>query len=256
MKIKLVATDLDKTLLINEKSTSDFTLKTLKKLKTHNIKFCIVTARPPRIVFDYLSLPLENIYVICLNGAEIYFDKKKIFEKYIEKDEVISIIKKLSQNNTDVKISFESDNTLYTNFELSNYLDYKVKYTKVNFNNFKFKPVAKIIIKINKFDNLEIFNQFSDYNVDITDQNTFVQITHKHTGKLNSLKFVADQLGINLSEIISFGDDINDFNMIKHCGIGVAMKNGEKSVKDIADIIAPAYNQNGVAKVLIKLLSI
>ena len=61
---------------------------------------------------------------------------------------------------------------------------------------------------------------------------------------------MANELSINLGEVIAFGDDKNDLKMIEGSGIGVAMSNGDKSVIQVSDIIAPSNEDDGVARVL------
>jgi len=72
-----------------------------------------------------------------------------------------------------------------------------------------------------------------------------------------SLLEYAKEKGIDKSEIIAIGDDNNDIEMIKNSGFGIAMKNGSKSVKEVADIVSERdNNESGVAHELRKLLKI
>lgn len=59
-----------------------------------------------------------------------------------------------------------------------------------------------------------------------------------------------DYLDISLKDICAFGDDINDIEMIEHCGYGVAMANALDIVKEKADFVTLSNEENGVAKVL------
>lgn len=246
----MIVTDLDGTLLKKDKSVSEYTLKTIQMIKDRGIEFCIATARPSRVVIDYLPFSLENVYAVCLNGAEIYYDKKRIFERYIKEDEAVKIIKKILSVNGFAKISFEINDQLFTNFNLANYVKGDIPFKEVDLRTFKFKPVAKILVKANEFGTLRVFEELEDYTIDITDQKTFVQISHKESGKLNGIEYIANKIGIEMEEIIAFGDDVNDLKMIEGCGIGVAMNNGDKSVIEASDIIAPSNEDDGVAKVL------
>ena len=67
------------------------------------------------------------------------------------------------------------------------------------------------------------------------------------------MEIIAKHYGIERSQIIAFGDQMNDIPMIKYAGMGVAMKNAPDDVKKYADLIAPANDESGVAYVLEKL---
>ena len=73
---------------------------------------------------------------------------------------------------------------------------------------------------------------------------------HKKASKLDAIKHMADYLDISLKDICAFGDDINDIEMIEHCGYGVAMANALDIVKEKADFVTLSNEENGVAKVL------
>lgn len=73
---------------------------------------------------------------------------------------------------------------------------------------------------------------------------------HKGTG----LAYLAERLGISASEVIAIGDNINDLEMITWAGLGVAMENGSKELKAKAKKIAPSHDEDGVAFIIDELL--
>ena len=66
--------------------------------------------------------------------------------------------------------------------------------------------------------------------------------------KMNAIEIISKNQKVSLSEIIAFGDDYNDIEMIKKCGIGVAMENGIDEIKSIAKYICGKNNNDGVGK--------
>ena len=102
--------------------------------------------------------------------------------------------------------------------------------------------------------NLEFFiKKYSgDANV-VRSGEHFIEFTHKNADKGKALEIIAKHYGIERSQIIAFGDQMNDIPMIKYAGMGVAMKNAPDDVKKYADLIAPANDESGVAYVLEKL---
>lgn len=65
-----------------------------------------------------------------------------------------------------------------------------------------------------------------------------------------------DFINISLDDICAFGDDINDIEMIEHCGYGVAMENSLDIVKEKADFVTLSNEENGVAKALSQIIDI
>ena len=62
-----------------------------------------------------------------------------------------------------------------------------------------------------------------------------------------AIQLLAEKLDISLDKIIAFGDDFNDIEMLKICGMGIAMENAIKQVKEAADYITKSNNDDGVA---------
>ena len=77
-----------------------------------------------------------------------------------------------------------------------------------------------------------------------------VEINHKNANKGGALLALAEYLGVKREEILAFGDGLNDVSMLKEAGIGVAMANASDEVKKFADKIAPSCDEDGVAKVI------
>lgn len=71
-------------------------------------------------------------------------------------------------------------------------------------------------------------------------------------GKVQAIRELAKILNISLNEIVAFGDDKNDMETLKMCGIGVAVDNAISDVKDIADSVTLSNDEDGVAEWLTK----
>lgn len=81
-----------------------------------------------------------------------------------------------------------------------------------------------------------------------------LEILHADTSKWNALSHVAEKFGITDQEIIAIGDDINDLEMIQKAGFGVAMGNAREDLKDVAKLVTGTCDEEGVADVLEQLL--
>ena len=81
-----------------------------------------------------------------------------------------------------------------------------------------------------------------------------VEINHKDANKGAALTGLASRLGLTRSQVMSFGDGLNDISMIREAGIGVAMQNAVEEVKSAADLITGSCEESGVAQVIEQLL--
>lgn len=79
-----------------------------------------------------------------------------------------------------------------------------------------------------------------------------LEIMGKGHGKGRCIRFLADWLGLNLDQVIAFGDNTNDREMLMAAGFGCAMGNGVPALKEIADLVAPTNAENGEAQIIRK----
>jgi hypothetical protein len=76
----------------------------------------------------------------------------------------------------------------------------------------------------------------------------FTMIMHEDASKSNAIAALAEHWGIKSVDVVAFGDDINDIDMLQHCGIGIAMGNAVDEVKAAADYICDTNENDGIAK--------
>lgn len=78
-----------------------------------------------------------------------------------------------------------------------------------------------------------------------------LEITGAHTGKGQAVAYVAERYGFAREDVLAFGDDLNDLDMLTYAGVGVAMHNAKKEAKAVADVITQrTHDQDGVAHYL------
>jgi Cof subfamily protein (haloacid dehalogenase superfamily) len=250
--MKMIVTDLDGTLLRSDRNISSRSFMILDKLNAEGVKIVIATARPPRLALKLLPDNFKNIYFICYNGAEIYNNNKLIYKKYINVETVKTIVDWVCENHPNVNLSLEIDNQLYTNFDISLVPGWLPPYTQVDFKTFSHCETAKVLVDLSEIDDISKVRSFIPVccNLVVTDKRSLGQIAHCEVSKINAVKYLANSFRYSLSDVVAFGDDYNDMDIIKECGIGVAMGNAEVDLKEIADIIADTNDEDGVAKVL------
>jgi HAD superfamily hydrolase (TIGR01484 family) len=88
----------------------------------------------------------------------------------------------------------------------------------------------------------------------VSDAGILAQISHANVSKSDAIRRVVEDQGSNLSQVIAFGDDANDVEMIRDAGIGIAMANAVGPVKAVADHITLSNDEDGVAVAIEELL--
>lgn len=246
MPIKMIVTDLDRTLLRTDKTISDYTANILKKCSERGIKVVIATARPKRTL-EYLC-GISADALIVHNGAVVYVNNQ-IFHKFgIDSDIKNQILQAIYHDYPNLNLSVEIDEVLYANFDVSLYWG-NIPATRSDFTNLPDKSADKIIIGLSSPEEMRRFEKYLTKDLYIeANEGKLGLIMHKNATKKAAVKLVADHFGIDLSEIAAFGDDLNDIGMLKECGIGVAVANAFEEVKAAADFLCDSNDNDGVAR--------
>ena len=253
--IKLIATDLDGTFLNDDSKITDYNKAILKKLIDRGIDIVIATGRPISAMDFYYEELKNNSESIVFNGAMVV-DKNFncIFSSPLKNNIVLDIINLYKDkyiNNTSLNIySIEKYIVAKDNFKFQTHTEKIDKKNKriglENFNNdIEVQKMIilgenNILIDIKKdIDNLfTVHTSFSDPH--------YLEILSANSNKANALKWLCHKKGIDRENVIAFGDNYNDIEMIEFAGIGVAMKNAENYVQKNAKYIADTNNNNGV----------
>ena len=248
---KLIVLDLDGTTLRNDKTVSENTINTLLDVRDRGNTILFATARPPRDAYKYVPEPLRNNPIICYNGAAVVSSNNLdvIYEKQIAKNDVIKILD-ICENFGYNQLSIEVNDTLYSNFDTTPFFG-NAKNEIKDLRQMEYKSVYKVIICSEKPIDEKILKLFPQtVKGVITDKKTLCQIMNAESSKWIAINSLVDKMGIKKENIIAFGDDVNDLEMIKNAGIGVAMGNAEEQLKVIANYITDSNVNDGVAKFL------
>lgn len=252
MKIEMIVTDLDRTLLHNDKSMSQYSISILNTCREKGIKIAFATARPLRTIRNYLK-QMEPDIVICHNGTEVYLDDKLLYTKRIQNSIAIEILQKIHKMYPNKKLSCEMNETNYANFDIS--LDYPGYFGIISdFTDLPDGDMDKILANIEgNPEHIEKIKDLlpDDLYLEIGD-NKLAMIMNKKATKQAGIIAAAKELNIHKDNIIAFGDDYNDIGMIKYCGIGVAVANALGVVKAVADYMTLSNDEDGVAAFLEK----
>lgn len=240
---KMIVTDLDNTLLKSNKQVSKYTLDCLKRYQMQKIIFVIATAKSENIALPYVKILKPDI-AIYNNGALAKRRNSIIFEEQIPNKTCCDLLRIcMSYKLKNIKVVTKRGD--FSNEENMWVEGFKYKFSNYN----KFEDDAyKISIAVDESIANQIARQFMTCSMQkFAGRNSFV-FTHVNATKEIAIEKISMWCGIDRSKIVAFGDDIGDMGMLKICGMGVAVSNAQREVKDIADDICDSNENDGVIK--------
>lgn len=272
---KLIAIDLDGTLLDDNKRIPEGNIKYLNNVINKGYELVIATGRmysSAKALINEIDAPLT---ILANNGniARRSDDDKLIFAKYLEKDDSLNVITlgKQWELHPIIHVNYYDEGIDMIIEEKG--FDPESPYFHSNKNRLKIlskdhiKDVNNIlaITYPGQMSALQHFynelnknypDRFSHHileNISIAEG--FYEIMNRGGNKWNSLVEYASSISIKPKEILAIGDDNNDIEMILNAGLGIAMKNGSELVKEASDLVTKYDNNNaGVAFELSKIL--
>jgi Cof subfamily protein (haloacid dehalogenase superfamily) len=205
------------------------------------------TARPKRTVNHFFdNIPADAL--ILHNGAVVYAEDTLLGNYGIESGLKDKILLEMNKDYLDTTISVEIDDVLYANFDVSTVWN-NTESVRTDFTNIPDKPADKIIVGLDSQADIERFSKYltDDLYIEIADGKLGMIMNRKAT-KCEAIRLVAEYFNISTSEVVAFGDDYNDIEMLRGCGIGVAVTNAIDEAKAVADYICDTNDNYGVAK--------
>jgi len=260
---KMIAIDLDGTLLTDELIIPPGTVKAIQKAVELGTIVTIATGRMFTSAKPFAKQLGLNVPLITYQGAIIkdVDEIEVMYERLIPPDIAYKLIDISLEKNLHLQVY--QDDILYSPSENKKLLDYvemaKVPYkiepdlTKIAGRGF---TKALFIEDSDYLDSLqdELRTSFGEQAHIAKSKATFLEVTHPEANKASALLYLAQKLGIDQSEIIGIGDNHNDLELIKTAGLGIAMGNGVKELKEIAEYISLTNNEEGVRHVIEKFI--
>lgn len=240
MKYKVLALDLDGTLLNNKKKISKKNKNFLNKLNNKNIKIVFTTGRGiQRVTHLYNELEL-NSPLVLLNGAEIRKNSNEVLKRtFINKKDIMELHSLAIDNEVNFW-GYNEEN--HVNKKDWNIEMFEKKWMKFGFSHSNENLINNLRKKIEKFKDIEMTNSAKNN----------IECSKKGINKKTGMEILAKYLNINMENIIAIGDSMNDYKLMKEVGLSVAMDNSEKGVKSIADKITKTNKEDGVAEAIKK----
>lgn len=236
---KLLALDLDGTLLNSEGNVSKENALWLEKARSKGIQVTIASGRPRHSVQPFIDQLGISTPFVTSNGSEVWHGTTLLERNTLSSDHIKWFQKLSKEYNTNFEAYSASGQFVHE--ELPNNLDEHVWLM------FVFVcPDTSVVASLTQL--LEIEPAIELCQSDFTK----IDINPKGISKASGLKRISSELGIESSSIASIGDNWNDIAMLKWAGIGIAMDNARIEVKEASNHITLDHNQNGVAEAIRK----
>lgn len=288
---KLIAIDLDGTMLNSYGEVTENTKRVLKQTKQKGAEVVITSGRSIDSIKYIASEINSSKYMIAGNGAVVYdrSQNKILYEKYIPKNKALDIIQICEENsiyyNVYTNKTIIADglryNVLYYYKEnlkkedqkkthitlvenIENYIkemneDEKImKIFICDKNKTVFNSIVRKFSVIEDIDILDVSHMarkvIKQGTEDIPIEYYYTEISMKDVDKWYALEFLIKKLGIPKEEVMAIGDNVNDRKMIEEAGKGIVMGGSTPKVSEVADYITLDCNNEGVAKAIEKFI--
>ena len=285
---KLVAVDLDGTLLNQYGDVTENTKRVIKNVMRKGTQVVLASGRSIDSIQNISNEIGASRYIVAGNGAVLYDieEQKNLYENYIPIEKAKKIIDICEENSifyniyTNKKIVTKNlrYNVLYyykenlkkadrkkTNIDIVDSIQDYVK-------NMRDENIMKIFIcdetasvfnsimkKFEEVPNVETLDVshmsrkvIKNGTLEFPIEYYYTEISMKNVDKWNAIEFLINKMGINKDEVIAIGDNMNDKKMIEEAGLGITMEGSTPAVADIANYVTADNNNEGVAKALEK----
>lgn len=283
---KLVAIDLDGTLLNSYGEVSEKNTQMIRKAMEKGVEVVLASGRPIMSVKNLANEIGCNHYIICGNGAITYDVKQEqiLYDRFLEKSKVLQIIRICEENS--IFYNIYTKDTILTKYLNYNILFYhqenankpEEKKTHIHMmqhieeyiQNRKEEDYLKITIcdndkiifgsiirKLRTIRNVDVLDVahmsrkvIKDGTEKVLMEYYYTEITSKNVDKWQAIEKLIQTLEIKKEEVMAIGDNRNDAEMVKNAGLGIMMQNSAPYIQEMADMIVTDNDHDGVAQAI------
>jgi hypothetical protein len=267
MAYKLIAVDIDDTLLNRKKEITPKTKEALLKAQEKGVKLVVASGRLPYGVRPFakeLNVLENGGFYMGFNGGAILNSKEEVIGKtYLDSKYIKPVYDELRDYN--VTTMLHNGNIIYADKKVNKYTDVETKAVGIPLTLVDDLPkivdfdVHKFLIagEPEELKDLEkhLLDKFGDELDIYLSAPWFLEIMPKGISKGLGLKALCDYTGIDMKDVIACGDNYNDISMVSMAGLGVAMANAEEELKAVADYVTiNDCDNDGLAEVVEKFI--
>lgn len=259
MEYKLIAIDIDDTLITNEGNIPQRVVNTIQKAKDIGIHVVLATGRIKTGAQRYYEkLGLDTLFITA-GGAEVYdVGGKGLYLRPVD----TNLIKKI--------LTYSYEKGLHPQV----YIDGELVYRDKNKYALKYEEsyglpgivmpdimekeqivTPKVLIVLDEDKNMSVkkdLQKLFPTLAIVRSKPMYIELAHRDVSKGEALKFVAEYYNVKPEQIIAVGDSEIDISMLKFAGLGVCVSNAHDDVKKVADIVCASNEQGGVADIIEK----
>lgn len=255
--IKLIATDIDGTILIPEGNFTEGVKDCINRLNQSGIKVVLVTGRmnaAAKLIAEDLNLKTP---VVSYQGGLVTLGNQILYEKYLSEEQTEKILAWAKSEK--IHINLYNNDILYSENECSEIRRYcnnlHTKYEVKSFDNIKKNKINKLLAidydnpaRIDRYEKI-LPDIFPDLYI-VKSTPYFLEFSNKEASKYCAVKFLQKYWGLKTDEILTIGDQNNDIALLKAGGIKIAMGNSTDELKACADFITDSVYNDGFVKAI------
>lgn len=263
MLIRLVATDMDDTLLRDDWKISERTVRAVQEAQKQGIFFTFATGRMPASIRPYVQQLGLDVPVISYNGAIVQeaLSGEVLYRKVIPAETAREIVDWLLSQDINFHV-YIKDQVFVEKLsdwsrQYTNATGILVEETDLQARLAVEQDGVEKIIMFDKPETMDVWEnkvlQKYEGKVRTTKSKpSFLELIHPSVNKGAALSALAERLGVKREQVMAVGDSLNDIEMIRYAGLGVAMGNARKEVKEVADAVTATNQEDGVAQAIEK----
>ena len=258
MTPRLVATDLDGTIVRSDGSISDRTREALARVEQAGAVLVLVTGRPPRWMPPVVEALGHRGLAICANGAVVYdlHTATVVRHSPMSAEDAADVIEALRRDVPGISFAVERHDTGFAHES-----SYRPRWDSSDP-----KAIAAIeelvsdgVVKLlARHEGMDADELLATAHRSVAGRGTLTHSSHdglleiSATGvsKATGLAELAAEHGIGAQEVVAFGDMPNDLPMLTWAGLGIAVANAHPEVLEVADEVTASNDEDGVAQVL------
>ena len=257
--IKLVATDIDGTILVPEGEFTESIKKCISELCKQNIKVVLVTGRMNAAASKIAQELKLTTPVVSYQGGLVVENGKKLYERYLTENQAEKIIEWSKKEN--IHVNLYNDDILYSEndcYEIKRYCkNLHTECTIKNFETIKKNKVNKLLAidfenpeRISRYEK-ELPTLFPDLYI-VKSTPYFLEFSNPEGSKKCAVEFLQKYWGLKKEEILTIGDQNNDIVLLRAGGIKIAMGNATDELKKEADYITDTVYNDGFIRAMEK----
>ncbi len=263
--MRVVATDLDGTLVGRDHSVSDRNRRALAACRAAGVEVLFVTGRPLRWMAPVVEATGIAGTAICANGAAVYdLATQELLDHHpVDTESVLPVVERLRAALGSIAVALETPAGAVAEHGYATSWDADRRMPRGDLTQLlvDHPTVLKVLVRgegPSSDEMLAVARELLDGSLTATHSNaggSLLELSAGGVSKARTLAGVIERLGLTAGDVVAFGDQPNDVEMLTWAGRGVAMGDGHPEALAVADEIAPPLSEDGVAQVIERLLS-